>query len=177
MDYTTDVRRRKLAIYLEARFPEVWVLVPPGSRRAGPARVTIHVRGGNGYRTAQESAAIPGFKTDEIFLALTERPWSESTSGAVERVARAMGEREGTRPEDDPLSRSLLREGEAKGRREERAAMASELLRSRGVAMSPGLEEALPALVGDTPAGALMAAALECTDEADFLRRAREAAR
>ena len=104
VDYTTDVRTRKLAIYMEAGFPEVWVLVPPGSRRAGPARVTIRVRDGNGYRTAQESAAIPGFETDEIFCALTERPWSESTWRAVERVARAMGEREGTGPEDDPLS-------------------------------------------------------------------------
>ena len=198
---TTDVLRRKLAIYLEARFPEVWVLVPPGSRRAGPARVTIHVRGGNGYRTAQESAAIPGFKTDEIFRALTERPWSGSTAGAVERVARAMGEREGTGPEDDPLSRSLIREGdatgfargqsegeatgyergksegEARGRREERVAMVRAVLRSRGVAMSPKLEEELPALAGDTPAEALMAAALACTDAADFFRRVQESLR
>ena len=48
VDYTMDVRRRKLSIYMEADFPEVWVLVPPGSRRAGRARVTIHVRDGVG---------------------------------------------------------------------------------------------------------------------------------
>ena len=189
VDYTTDVRTRKLAIYMEAGFPEVWVLVPPRSRRAGPARVTIQVRDGKGYRTAQESAAIPGFETDEIFCALTERPWSESTWRAVERVARAMGEREGTGPEDDPLSRSLIREGEAtgfargqsegeaRGRREERVAMARAVLRSRGVAMSLKLDEELPALAGDTSAEALTAAALACTDAADFFRRVQESLR
>ena len=81
VDYTTDVRRRKLSIYVEAGFPEVWVLVPPGSRRAGWPRVTIHVQDDEGYRVAGESAAIPGFTRDEIFRALTERPWSDATSG------------------------------------------------------------------------------------------------
>ena len=205
VDYTTDVRTRKLAIYMEAGFPEVWVLVPPRSRRAGPARVTIQVRDGNGYRTAQESAAIPGFETDEIFCALTERPWSESTWRAVERVARAMGEREGTGPEDDPLSRSLIREGEAtgyargksdgeargriegraegrlegraegctEGRQEGLGAMVRVALETRGIEAGPKFEEEL-ALAGALPAGALMAAALACTDAADFFRRVRE---
>ena len=121
VDYTTDVRSRKLGIYMEAGFPEVWVLVPPGSRRAGYPRVTIHVREGEGYRTAEGSGAIPGFTKDEIFRALTECPWSGPTWRAVERVGRSMGAREGTGPEDDPLSRSLLREGEAKGRKKGRA--------------------------------------------------------
>ena len=177
VDYSTDVRRRKLALYMEAGFPEVWVLVPPESRRAGYPRVTIHVREGEGYRTAEESGAIPGFTKDEIFRALTERAWSEPTWRAVERVARAMGAREGTRPEDDPISRSLIREGEARGRTQgrregearARAAMVLELLRSREVATSPDFEEALEALADDVPAGALTAAALACTDEADFL--------
>ena len=79
VDFSTDVRHRKLALYMEAGFPEVWVLVPPGSRRAGYPRVTIHVREGEGYRTAEESGAMPGFTKDEIFRALTERPWSEPT--------------------------------------------------------------------------------------------------
>ena len=180
VDYTTDVRRRKLGIYMEAGFPELWVLVPPGSRRAGYPRVTIHVREGTGYRTAEESGAIPGFAKDEIFRALTERPWSEPTRRALERVARAMGAREGTGPEDDPLSSSILREGEAKGRAEGRAEgrreacaeMVRTVLRSRGVEAGPRLDEEL-ARAGDTPAGALTAAALACTDEADFLRRIR----
>ena len=108
VDYTTDVRQRKLSIYMDAGFPEVWVLVPPGSRRAGWPRVTIHVRDGEGYRIAEESAAIPGFTKDEIFRALTESPWSDATRQALNRVARAMGESEGTGPEDDPLSRMLI---------------------------------------------------------------------
>ena len=188
VDYTTDVRNRKLAIYMEAGFPEVWVLVPPGSRRAGPARVTIHVRAGEGYRTAEESAAVPDFEQDEIFCALTERPWSESTWRAVERVARAMGEREGTGPENDPLSHSLIREGEAKGRIEGRAegraqgrhetrvAMVRAALRTRGIDASPKLAGGL-ALAGALPVEALMAAALACTDESDFLGRLRESLR
>ena len=176
VDYTTDVRRRKLGIYREAGFPEVWVLVPPGSRRAGYPRVTIHVLDGGAYRLAPESAAIPGWKREEIYGALMEEPWSDSTRRAVDRVARAMGEREGTRPEDDPLSRSLLREGEAGGRREERAAMMRELLLARSIEVSPTFAEEL-ALAGDLPAAALTAAALACTDEADLLRRVREAIR
>jgi len=176
VDYSTDVRRRKLAIYMEAGFPELWVLVPPGSRRAGYPRVTIHVREGTGYRAAEESGAIPGFTKDEIFRVLTERPWSEPTRRALERVARAMGAREGTGPEDDPLSRSLLREGEAKGRAEGRreacAEMVRTVLRSRGIEASPRLDEEL-ARAGEVPADALTAAALACTSEADFLRRVR----
>ena len=156
------------------------MLVPPGSRRAGYPRVTIHVRDGAEHRAAEESAAIPGFTKDEIFRALTEHPWSGATWRAVERVGRAMGTREGTGPEDDPLSRSLLREGEAKGRSEGRAEgrreacaeMVRTVLRSRGIEASPRLDEEL-ARAGDTPADALTAAALACTDEADFLRRVR----
>ena len=169
VDYSTDVRRRKLAIYMEARFPEVWVLVPPGSRRAGHPRVTIHVRDGTEYRTSEESEAIPGFTRDEIFRALTEDPWTDSTWRAVDRVGRAMGAREGTGPDDDPLSRSLILEGAARGR----ASMVRELLRSRAVATGPDFEGALQALADETPPEALTAAALACTDEADFLDRIR----
>ena len=185
VDCTTDVRRRKLGIYREAGFPELWVLVPPGSSRAGRPRLTIHVLDGKGYRTAPESRAFPGWKREEIYGALMGDPWSDSTHRAVDRVARAMGAREGTGPEDDPLSRSLLREGRARRRserhaqgREEgeawgRAAMVREVLRSRGIEVSPDFAEALPALAEDTPAEALVAAALACTEEADFLRRVR----
>ena len=179
VDYSTDVRRRKLAIYLEEAFPEVWVLVPPRSRM-GRQRLTMHVLDGEAYRVAPESSAFPGWKGEEIFGALTEDPWSDSARRALERVARAMGAREGTGPEDDPISRSLIREGEAKGRSEGRAEgrreacaeMVRTVLRSRGIEASPRLDEEL-ARAGDAPAGALTAAALACTDEADFLHRIR----
>ena len=92
----------------------------------------------------------------------------------MDRVARAMGAREGTRPEDDPLSRALLREGEARGRKEERAEMVCEVLRSRGNEVGPTFAEELAvAVAGDVPAEALAAAALACTSGTDFLPRVR----
>ena len=176
VDYTTDVRRRKLSIYEEGGFPEVWVLAPPGSR-LGWHRLTIYALGSGGaYHSAPESGAIPGWKREEIHDALVEELWSEPTWRAVERVALAMGAREGTRPEDDPLSRTLIRRGEARGRREERAEMVRTALLSRGIEASPRLEEELMR-ASDVPAGTLMAAALGCASEADLLRRVHEAAR
>ena len=175
VDYTTDVRRRKLSIYEEGGFSEVWVLAPPGSR-LGWHRLTIYAHVGGAYRSAPESGAIPGWKREEIYDALIEEPWSEPTWRAVERVALAMGEREGTRPEDDPLSLTLIRRGEARGRREERAEMIRTVLLSRGIEAGPRLEEEL-VLAGDVPTVDLLEAALGCANEADLLRRVREAAR
>ena len=42
VDHTTDVRPRKLGIYMESGFPEIWVLVPWESsvRRPGPSPFT-----------------------------------------------------------------------------------------------------------------------------------------
>ena len=171
VDHTTDVRRRKLSLYEEGGFAEVWVLVTPQSR-SGLARVTVHVLDGGAYRVAPQSAAIPGWKSEEIYRALTEDPWSESTRAALERVALAMGAREGTTPEDDPHSRSLIRRGEAKSRAE----MVRAVLESRGIEASPELEGNL-SLLGDVLAATLIEAALVCAGEADFLRRARESIR
>ena len=184
VDYSTNIRRRKLSIYEESGFPEVWELVPPQSLMRRP-KLTIHVHGGvGGYEEAPESAAFPGWKEDEVFRALTEDPWSESTRQALERVALAMGRREGTGPEDDPLSRSLIRRGEArgrsegyaKGRGEERMAFVHAVLRARGINVGAGLAEESE-LLGALPADALIAAAKACTDETDFLSRVREASR
>ena len=168
VDHTTDVRRRKLDIYKESGFPEVWVLVPWESsvRRPGLA---IHVRRGDGYREEPESRAFPGWRAEEIFRALTEAPMSEVAWRALERVALAMGAREGTAPEDDPLMRSQS----ARARTTERVDMVVGALRARGI------EAALDAaedreLVAGVPGDALMAAALACTDAADFRRRVRE---
>ena len=183
VDHTTDVRRRKLSLYEEGGFAEVWVLVTPQSR-SGLARVTVHVLDGGAYRVAPQSAAIPGWKSEEICRALTEDPWSGSTRAALERVALAMGAREGTRPEDDRHSLSLILRGHAEGRAEGRVqgrhetqvAMVRAALRTRGIEAGSKLEPGL-ALAGALPADALMAAALGCTDEDDFLHRVREAAR
>ena len=184
VDHSTDVRRRKLGIYREGGFPEVWVLVPWESSRRAPGLV-LHVRGEEGYAAAPESRAFPGWKAEEIYRALTEDPWSAETVRALERVARAMGAREGTRPEDDPFTRSLSAkareegrmEGDAKGyargRAEERAATVRAVLVGRGVEAALDSAEDRE-LIGALPVETLMAAALACTGEADFRRRVRE---
>ena len=82
VDHSTDVRRRKLGIYRESGFPEVWVLVPWESSRRAPG-LAIHVRGEAGYAEAPESRAFPGWKAEEIFRALTEEDWSAETVRAV----------------------------------------------------------------------------------------------
>ena len=165
VDYTTDVRRRKLSIYQASGFPEIWVLVPPRSPMGWPG-VRIFVRDGDGYRSVPESAAFPGWTAREIYAALTENPPSDWARQALERVALAMGAREGTSPEDDPHSHALIQRG--------RAAMVRALLQSRGIEVSAKLAEDGPALVAGLSAEALTEAALACTGEADFLHRIRD---
>ena len=168
------------------------MLVPWESSRRAPG-LAIHVRGEAGYTEAPESRAFPGWKAEEIHRALTEAVWSAETVRAVERVARAMGTREGTRPEDDPFTRSVRakareegrvegdargyargrEEGHARGRAEERAASVRAVLAGRGIEAALGSPEDR-ALFGIVPAEALMAAALACRSEADFRRRVRE---
>ena len=181
VDHTTDVRSRKLGIYMESGFPEVWVLVPWESsvRRPGLA---IHVRRGDGYREEAESHAFPGWRAEEIHRALTESPLSETAWRALERVALSMGAREGTRPEDDPLMGSHSakvrteghaqghREGLVQGRSEMLAANVLTVLKARDIAVASGLTE-LRELFGTSSSETLMEAAFACTDAADFRRR------
>ena len=169
VDHSTDVRRRKLGIYQRSGFPEIWVLVPWESSVGAPGLV-IHVRRGDGYREEAESAAFPGWKGKEVYRALTEEPLSAPAWEALERVARAMGAREGTRPEDDPMTRSLSREAAAKGYVEGMHATVLQVLESRGIAVSVSLHRHL-AEVGDISGAVLVNAALACRDEADFRRR------
>ena len=63
----------------------------------------IHVRHGEEYREEGESWAFPEWRAEEIHLALTESPLSETAWRALERVALSMGAREGTKAEDDAL--------------------------------------------------------------------------
>ena len=97
VDHTTDVRRRKLGIYKESGFPEIWVLVPWEASVRAPG-LAIHVRRGAGYREEGQSRAFPRWKAQEIHRALTETPLSKTTWRALERTALAMGTREGTEP-------------------------------------------------------------------------------
>ena len=175
VDHSTDVRRRKLGIYQENGFPEIWVLVPWASSRRAPG-LAVHVRRAGGYREEAQSRAFAGWKAEEIFRALTEDPLSAGARRALERVALAMGTREGTRPEDDPFTRSISRRAEAMGRedarREERAANLRAVLRARGIEAALDSPEDR-VLFGAVSAEVLMAAALACTGEGDFRRRVR----
>ena len=179
VDHTTDVRRRKLEIYKQSEFPEIWVLVPWDSSARAPGLV-IHVRRGDVYREETESTAFPGWKAEEIQRALTEEPMSAQARRALVRVALAMGAREGTSPENHPITRSLSSRSRAEGRVEGRVegahATVLQVLRSRGIFVSASLSRR-SAEVGDVPHDVLVNAALACRDETDFLRRIREAAR
>ena len=125
VDHSTDVRRWKLKLYMECGFPELWVSVPHETSVRKPG-LTIHLREGDGYVASPESRAFPGWRVEEIHRALTEKALTTRTWRVLERVGRAMGVREGTRPDDDPLTRSLTasarEEGRAAGHAEGRAA-------------------------------------------------------
>ena len=176
VDHSTDVRRRKLGIYKESGFPEIWVLVP-WERSVRAPGLAIHVRQGDVYREEPESRAFPGWKAEEIHLALTEDPLSEAAWRALERVALAMGAREGTTPEHDPLTRSVSARAQARGLARGLMEAVGAVLQARGIEVTTGLATDLaeePALLHGLSRPALMAAAMACTGEADFRRRLRE---
>ena len=167
VDHTTDARRRKLREYEKWRFPEVWVEVPVTPHRSRsrnrPSALTIHVLCAETGRYAEAAAsrALPGWTAAEIHLALNERQLSAATLQALERVGRALGEREGTAPTEDPLTR--------RARDEEIAGAVLHILAQRGIAHSPTLFAA--GRITDHAKQRLVAAALACDSEADFLAR------
>ena len=172
-------------------------------RLGGPGApgLKIHVRHGGGYREEAASRAFPGWKAQEIHRALTEAPWSETAWRALERTALAMGAREGTTPQHDPLMASESarvrarsharghregraqghREGRAEGRAESRAVghaeghmdAVADVLASRGIELTLEMTKHRE-LCSAIPGTVVVAAALACTDEADFRRRIRE---
>ena len=179
VDHTTDVYRGKLRLYEAWGFPEVWVEVPnyraasrPKRRRAG---LTIHVLEGDVYRESAESVALPGLSAEELHVAFNERVRSAQTCEVLERVGAALGAREGTGPDDDPLSRSLLRQGERMGRAATLAKMARRMLLSRGVDVSERFL-ADPVFAASSE-DAVFEAASACKDEAQFLVVLRDGAR
>ena len=167
VDYSTDVRRGKLALYEAWGFPEVWVDVPEGGSPRRRPGLTIHRRTADGYREAAVSVALAGWTAAEIHKALNEPKLSEATRSALERVGRALGKAAGTGPDDDPWLGVHRREARAEGMVE----TVPMILRNRGLAVS----NRLPALLADRLAvhgpEALIAAALACRDEADLLAR------
>ena len=130
VDYTTDVRRGKLGLYEEWGFPEVWVEVPELRARSRPAGrapgVSVHLLESGGYRRAAKSRAFPGWTATEIHAAMSEPVQSALTGRALTRVGRALGDREGTGPDDLPWLRRQRAEGRAQGRAEAEAARKAE---------------------------------------------------
>ena len=181
VDHTTDVRRRKLGEYEKWRFPEVWVEVPDTphcSRPSRPSALTIHLLDGETGRYAEAAAsrALAGWTAAEIHLALNERQRSAATWRALQRVGRALGERGGTKPAEDPIMRGLLEEarragreaGLVAGRNEEVLTIVLEVLTQRNIPHSPTLS---PDRMTGHSMQRLMDAALACGSEADFLAR------
>ena len=106
VDHTTDVHRGKLALYESWGFPEVWVEVPDAPSPSRPHRrrpgLTIHLLDHGRFRVVTESRAFPGWRADEIHLALNEPVLSARTGAALQRVAAALGARGGTGPDKRP---------------------------------------------------------------------------
>ncbi len=134
VDHTTDVRRRKLAMYESWKLPEVWVEVPDvraPSRAAnrGPG-LTMHVLRPDGrYRPATESRAFPGWTAAEIHRALNEPVLSAESMSVLERVGRVLRDRDGAGPREIPFLRGTREEGREEGRAEGRAAQRALLRR------------------------------------------------
>ena len=179
VDYATDVRRGKLGLYEAWGFPEVWVEVPEGGSPRRRPGLTIHRRSTEGYRSVPASVVLPGWTVAEIHAAFNETELSESTCAVLERVGRALGEADGTGPDDDvwlgAQRREARAEGVAAGRAEGVAAGHAEgcmdivraILRNRGLAVS---ERLAVRIAGEDP-NVLAAAALACRDEADLMAR------
>ena len=174
VDHTTDVRRRKLDIYKGSGFAEIWVLVPWESSVRAPG-LTIHVRRGDVYREESSSRAFPGWKAQEIHRALTENPLSEAAWCALQRTALAMGEREGTKPEHDPLMRSMSTKLRAQGHAQGRMELVAVALGAKGIEVASDFTQYQTLLAG-LPIERLKEAVLACSSEADFRRRIRDAA-
>ena len=172
VDYSTDVRVRKLPLYEACGFPEVWVDVPdapsPSRPKSRVSGLMIHVLEGGRFRTARTSRAFPSWTAKEIHRALNEHTMSASTEAALHRVGRALGAAEGTGPDDDRWLRRHRDEGRAEIRSETGYETVTAVLRERGIPTTPALKVRLLEL-GDVPVGELVRVALRCRSEAEFL--------
>ena len=184
VDSTTDVRGNRLKLYEAWGFPEVWVEVPnayaPSRRRGLRSGLSICLLKTGRYVLSEESRAFPGWRAVEIHRALNEPVISEETSKILSRVGRAMGESEGTGPEDDPLLREHRAEGRtqglaqglAQGRAEERAGLARAMLTARGIAVSPDFPQpSCRAALAAASGAAIVSAASAASSEPEFLAR------
>ena len=153
--------------------------VPERRARSRPSGLlpglTIHLLEDGAYRESGESAAFPGWRSEDIHEAMSEvLARSARTNAILERLGRKLGAREGTGPDDDPLIRSLRGQSRADGRAEglveARSKMVRQMLLSRGIGVSEGFPADVPGLAG-SPEAAVVAAALTCESERDFRAR------
>ncbi len=171
VDHTTDVRRGKLDLYAAWEFPEVWVEVPDvttPSRPTGRAPgLTVCRRTATGrYRAAAASGALPGWSAEAIHAALNEPVRSPATTRALERVARTLGARDGTGPDDTPWLHQQRAASRSEGRTEERAVVLRTLLAGRGMGhLEPVLAESDAAAL---PLAVALEAVQRCRDAADL---------
>ncbi|MDE0190036.1 MAG: hypothetical protein OXQ90_01660 [Gammaproteobacteria bacterium] len=173
VDLTTDVRPRKMGLYREWGFGELWVEVPDNRAPSRPNRepgLTIRILGAAGYEEAPASRAFPTWTAREIHAALNEKALSTSTVGVRRRVGRVLGERGGTRTDDDPFMRVEREQSRREGVERGRLQILRETLAARDITTSEELE-AHADVVARTSVRDLTRAALACRDEADFLRR------
>ncbi len=174
VDITRDTRRDKAKLYEEWGFPELWVEVPDAEfprRRSGlRPELRIYLLEEGHFVQSKASRAFPGWTAIEIHRALNEKTISATTTEVLRRVGRVLGDREGTRSEDDPLLGATLAEGRAKGR----AALVRTMLASRniGVSSADWPAERMKDLAAASDE-AVVAAATGATSETDFFRRLR----
>ena len=102
----------------------------------------------------------------------------------LHRVGAALGARDGTGPDDDPMlgwhrrqgwAEGVVQgraEGVAQGRAATRLEMVREILRARGIVVSDRDLASVPE-IDVTSDDVVVRAALACNDEADFLARLR----
>ena len=177
VDNTTDVRQGKLQLYEAWGFPEVWVEVPasytPSRPRGLVPELRIYRLAGEGFRRASTSRAFSGWRAAEIHQALNEREMSAGTSEVLTRVGRGLGERDGTEPDDTPWLRLQREEGRAEGREEGHeqgvATAVDAILAARGFRWAEVVREVRQSSgMADEE---VIAALLQCEDEADFRAR------
>lgn len=182
VDHTTDIRRGKLKVYESWGVPELWVEVPDTPSPSRPAGLepglTIRLLENGVYRFSSTSLAFPGWRADEIHRAANERVPSAATYAVLERIGRVLGSQSGTGPDDNPLIRSLrdetreegLEQGRTEGRRDAALGLLRQMLRARGIDVSPGFPANVPGIAA-APETALVDAAMQCASESDFRTR------
>lgn len=172
IDHTTDVRRGKLKVYESWGFPELWVEVPDAdparSRRTQLSGLTVYVLNRDGrYEVAPTSRAFPGWRAEEIHLAMNEPTITSHVNATLRRVGAELGARDGAGPDDDPLLAAHRRES----RIQERVEFVRQTLRARGVALSAEFPAAsCRAALARASTAEIAAASLACRSEQDFER-------